>query len=97
MTFSTRLKEEITEYDGDILEKRAELSAILRYDATISKEKITITSENAKIARRIYKYLKEIFNININIIVRNQKRFRIKQIYILEIKEKVDFRIIKYL
>ncbi len=91
MTFSTRLKEEITEHDGDTLEKRAELSAILRYDATFSKEKITITSENAKIARRIYKYLKEIFNINIKIIVRNQKRFRIKQIYILEIKEKMMF------
>ncbi len=91
MTFSTRLKEEITEYDGDNIEKRAELAAIIRYDAHITKDKITITSENAKIARRIYKNLKEIFNINIKIIVRNQKRFRIKQIYILEIKEKINY------
>lgn len=91
MTFSTRLKEEITELDGDIIEKRAELSAILRYDAKISKEEIMITCENAKIARRIYKYLKETFGINIKIIIRNQKRFRVKQIYILEIKEKVKY------
>ncbi len=91
MTFSTRLKEEMTEYDGDSIEKRAELAAIIRYDAHITKDKITITSENAKIARRIYKNLKEIFNINIKIIVRNQKRFRIKQIYILEIKEKINY------
>ena len=55
MTFSTRLKEEITEYNSSPLEKRAELSAMLRYDAKIEKDKITITSENAKIARRIYK------------------------------------------
>ncbi len=91
MTFSTRLKEEITEYNSDILEKRAELSAILRYDAKIEKNKITITSENAKIIRRIYSYLKEIFGIDIKIVVRNQKRFRIKQIYILEIKEKINY------
>ncbi len=91
MTFSTRLKEEITEYNSNLMEKRAELSAILRYDAKLEKEKITITSENAKIARRIYTYLKEVFGIHIKIIVRNQKRFRIKQIYILEIKEKVSY------
>lgn len=91
MTFSTKLKEEITEYNSNLIEKRAELSAILRYDATIEKDKITITSENAKIARRIYTELKEIFGINIKITVRNQKRLRIKQIYILEIKEKVNY------
>ncbi len=89
MTFSTRLKEEITEYNSSLIEKRAELSAILRYDSKIEKDKISITSENAKIARRIYTSLKEVFRINIKIIIRNQKRFRIKQIYILEIKEKV--------
>lgn len=91
MTFATRLKEEITEYDSNQIEKRAELSAILRYDAKITKEKIMITCENAKIARRIYTYLKEIFGINIKIIIRNQKRLRIKQIYILEIKEKINY------
>lgn len=91
MTFSTRLKEEITEYESNTLEKRIELSAILRYDAKLEKDKITITSENAKIARRIYSYIKEIFGINIKIIIRNQKKLRVKQIYILEIKEKVDF------
>ncbi len=91
MTFSTRLKEEITEYNSDLIAKRAELSAIIRYDAKIEKNKITITSENAKIARRIYTYLKEIFGINIKIIIRNQKKLRIKQIYILEIKEKVNY------
>lgn len=91
MTFSSRLKEEMTGLEGNQIEKRAELSAIIRYDAKITKEKMTITSENAKIARRIYSYLKEIFGINITIIIRNQKRFRIKQIYILEIKEKLEF------
>ncbi len=91
MTFSTRLKEEITEYNSNPMEMRAELSAILRYDAKFDKSRVIITSENAKIARRIYSYLKEIFGIHMKIIVRNQKRFRVKQIYILEIKEKINY------
>lgn len=91
MTFSQKLKEEITEYNSNDIEKRAELSAILRYDAKIDNNIITITLENAKIARRIYTYLKEIFGINISIIIRNQKKLRVKQIYILEIKEKVNY------
>lgn len=91
MTFSSRLKEEISEYNSNSIEKRAELSAIFRYDAKIEKDRIIITSENAKIIRRIYVYIKEIFGINIKITIRNQKRFRIKQIYILEIKEKINY------
>ncbi len=91
MTFSSRLKEEIASLDSNINEKRAELSAILRYDSRLDTNKLIITCENAKIARRIYRNLKEIFNININIIVRNQKKLRVKQIYILEIKNKAMF------
>ena len=45
--------------------------------------------ENASVARRIYKDIKSNFGINVKITVRNQKRFRVKQIYILDITEKV--------
>lgn len=90
MTFSTRMKEEITQNQIGRVEIRSELSAVIRYDAKISKQEISLTFENASVARRIYKDLKELFNININITVRNQKRLRIKQIYILDIKEKVN-------
>lgn len=90
MTFSARLKEEISSILVNPMEARTELIALLKYDGNIEKNKITIVLENAFIARRIYKHIKEIFNINLKIIVRNQKRFRIKQIYILEIHEKID-------
>lgn len=90
MTFSARVKEEISSILVNPMEARTELIALLKYDGNIEKNKITIVLENAFIARRIYKHIKEIFNINLKIIVRNQKRFRIKQIYILEIHEKID-------
>lgn len=90
MTFTTRLKEEITKNDIDQIESLVELSAFITYSAQIKKNKITLVMENASVARRIYKDIKLNFGINIKITIRNQKRFRVKQIYILEITERVE-------
>lgn len=90
MTFTTRLKEEITKNDISVLESLVELSSFIRFSARIKKDKIALIMENASVARRIYKDIKNNFSVNIKITIRNQKRFRIKQIYILEINEKVD-------
>ena len=88
MTFTTRIKDEITKNSINSIEARSELAALIRYNSKISKS-IVITLENASVARRIYKKIKEIFKINPKVTVRNQRRFRVKQIYILEINEKV--------
>ena len=90
MTFTTRLKEEITKNDIGQIESLVELSAFIKYAGQIKKNKITLVMENASVARRIYKDIKNNFGINIKITIRNQKRFRVKQIYILEITEKVE-------
>lgn len=90
MTFSTKLKEEIANSKTSKKIIISELIAFLRYDAVITKQNITLTFENGSIARRVYKNLKELFNANIIITVRNQKRLRAKQIYILEIKENIQ-------
>ena len=95
MTYTTRIKEEIVKSDINDSEKICELSGFIRF-AAIIKDNISITLENASVTRRIYKHIKEIFNIQPRIIIRNQKRFRIKQIYILEINDKVEY-ILKYL
>ena len=88
MTFSAKVKEEVASTTVNPVEARTECCAILKFDGVLVDKKIVITLENAAIARRIYKLIKEIYKVNIKIIIRNQKRFRIKQIYILEISEK---------
>lgn len=90
MTFTTRLKEEITKNEISILESLIELSSFIRFSAHLKKDKIILIMENASVARRIYKDIKSNFGINIKITIRNQKRFRVKQIYILEINEKIN-------
>ncbi len=95
MTYTTKIKEEISKTKINKNEKICELSGFLRFSAVI-KDNLTITLENASVARRIYTHVKEIFDVIPKITIRNQRRFRIKQIYILEIKEKVNY-ILSYL
>ena len=90
MTFTTTLKEEISKKEFNIIEARYELESFIKCSSKVSEE-ITITLENASVARKIYKDLKLVFDINASITVRVQKRFRVKQIYIITIKDKVDY------
>jgi len=90
MTFTTRLKEELSNSDINPVESLIELSAYIRFGGQITKDRIILTIENASVARHIYKLIKYNFGVNIGITVRNQKRFRLKQIYILEIDDKIN-------
>ncbi len=91
MTFTTRLKEEISKLPNNQIEERNIIDAFLRYNSTINKDSIIITLENASVTRFIYKILKSTFTVLPKITVRIQKRFHVKQIYILEINDKIDF------
>ena len=90
MTFTMQVKDEMSKIEPNSIDALTELSAFIRFDGTISKDEILLTMENASVARRIYKLLKTLFNVKPNIMVRVQKRFRVKQIYMLSIKENVD-------
>lgn len=90
VTFSTKIKDEVTKVDLNRIEMYNELAALIRYDGIIKKDNILITVENASVARRIYKSLKELFMIDVKIIIRIQKRFRVKTVYMLLITEKLE-------
>lgn len=89
MTFTTSVKEEMSKIDTSIIESRFQLEAFIKCGAKI-KDNITITMENASVARKIYRNIKKVYDVIPNITIRVQKRFRIKQIYILTLKNKVD-------
>ena len=91
MTFTTNIKEELTEINANPIEAISELAAFLRFHAKFSQNTIEVLIENPKIARRIYKFIKGIYGVNIIVATRTQKRFRLSQIHILKIKEKYKF------
>ena len=90
MTFTTSLKEEMSKTDFSIVEAEYELMSFLNCLGKFSKDELIITMENASVARRIYKEIKAIYKVSPSITIRMQKRFKVKQIYILTIKNNID-------
>lgn len=87
MSFTSTVKDEVTRLEGNKLEYIAELSCILRNNATIQDE-ITITIENNAVARRIFKLIKNIYDVTPIITVRKRYNFNNNLSYILKIKSK---------
>ncbi len=89
MTFNVMLKEEISKIDDNLIEKRMTILSYLNLIGKFS-DVLLIQSENAAVLRKIYQDLKIIYDVSPKIMVRIQKRFRVKKIYILEVKEKLE-------
>ena len=87
MSFSYEIKSEVARLDSVRTENITELSAIIRNSAKIDKS-IIITIENSAIARRIFKLIKDIYDITPVITVRKRYSFNKGLSYILDIKEK---------
>ena len=99
MTFTTQIKDEITKIYVNAIESQTELLIYLKLCSNITKDTLSIVIENASVARRIFKLLKEIYLVNINLTIRRQKKIRKKTLYILSVNEKVvdierDFQLI---
>ena len=87
MSFTSRVKDEVSRIEGNKLEHIAELSCIIRNNATIQND-IIITVENNSVARRIFKLIKAIYDITPSITVRKKYNFTHNLSYILRIKKK---------
>ena len=89
MTFTTQIKDEITKQINNLTEDLIALCVYLKFNSTLT-DKLSIFTENASVARWLFKGLKSHYNINIGLTIRTIKRFKTRNIYILEIKEKLD-------
>lgn len=91
MSFSSEAKKDLARHDCDnISEKRAELSAIVSTSSSINiagykKINLKIITELNSVARKIYKILKDDYNINTSIIVNKNQMLKRTNSYVLEI------------
>ena len=67
MSYTTNIKNEILNIEYNKTEQISELSAIININGEIENNSISLYTENIGVSRRIYKLLKDIFNIEINI------------------------------
>ena len=86
MSFTSRVKDEVSKLDINDTEKISELSGIVStFD---NNNSIIINTENNSVARRIYTLFKDVFGIHPKITLRRGYNYNKKLIYILEVKNK---------
>ena len=83
MSFTSVVKNELSKLELDKIEAITELSAILRNNATIDKN-IKISTENASVARHIFKLFKDLYDVSFKVTVRQGYNYNKNYIYILE-------------
>ena len=91
MSFTSNIKNEISNIEYSDSEKLAELSAILNIGAKIFEDRFEIYTENISVARRIYKLLKENYHIEIDMDTTGVNTLRKNKLVLLIVKEKYDF------
>lgn len=104
MSFASETKKELTNLEMKECCEKAELSALLRMNGSLSfsnrRLSIDIQTENAAIARRIYTLLKKGYDVTVELLVRKKMRLKKNNVYIVRLVEKsreilADLRIVR--
>ena len=85
MSFTAEVKNEVSKLEINKTDSLSELSGIMH-----EFKDLKVTTENASVARRIFKIVKDIYKVNAVITVRKGYNYHKNYIYILEIKQKRD-------
>ena len=88
MSFTSEIKNETSMLNLNQSEKIAELSAFIRSNGKIFDDYIELYTENIKIAKRMFSFIKDLYNVNCEIENRSNQLFTKKNIYYVYIKEK---------
>lgn len=91
MSFTTTIKEEISRIDNTRSESISELSGFLRNNGSCTDTTIDLLTENATVAKRIYKLIKDIYDVTCEIENRKSVNFSKNNLYLIMVNDKVDF------
>lgn len=83
MSFTTNIKNEICLEDFSLLENMAELSGFVRASYKNDTEKLELSSENAKVAKRLYLLIKTIYGVEVSLEQKKMANFSKKKIYVI--------------
>ena len=90
MSFTTTIKEEISRIDNTKSESISELSGFLRNNGECDEKSIELVTENATVAKRIYKLIKDIYDVTSTIETKKNNNFSKNNLYLIDIEDKVD-------
>ncbi|MEH7342706.1 DNA-binding protein WhiA [Bacillus sp. JJ1532] len=94
MSFASETKKELTNLEVKDCCGKAELSALIRMNGSLSfsnrKLIVDIQTENAAIARRIYILIKKNFHVQVELLVRKKMRLKKNNVYIVRLSEQAS-------
>ncbi len=92
MSFASETKKELTNLEVKECCARAELSALIRMNGSLSFSNrhliVDVQTENAAIARRIYTFLKKLYDLQVDLLVRKKMKLKKNNVYIVRFSEK---------
>lgn len=92
MSFASETKKELTNLELKDCCCKAELSALIRMNGSLSfsnrKLVVDIQTENAAIARRIYTLIKKDYDVQVELLVRKKMRLKKNNVYIVRLSQK---------
>lgn len=95
MSFASETKKELTNLEQKDCCGKAELSALIRMNGSLSfssrKLIVDIQTENAAIARRIYTLIKRNYQVQVELLVRKKMRLKKNNVYIVRLTEQAKF------
>lgn len=91
MSFASEMKKELTQIEADDASYKAELSALIQMNGSLSfanrQLSLDVQTENAAIARRMYTILKRLYNYPIELLVRKKMRLKKNNVYICRVRD----------
>lgn len=90
MSFTTSIKEELSRLKTTRSENISELSGFLRNNGSCTDDSIDLLTENATVAKRIYKLIKDIYDVTCEIESRKSLNFSKNNLYLIMIDDKVN-------
>ncbi len=90
MSYTTNIKNEIAFIERTKSEIIAELSGFIRNNGYIDNDKLFLTTENINIKDRIVTLIEKLYEINVNIEIKNNLNFSKKDLYVIIIENKLE-------
>lgn len=91
MSYTTNIKNEVAFLEETKSEAIAELSGFIRNNSYIEDNKLFLTTENKKIKDNIVNTIEKIYEINVDVEIKNNLNFSKKDLYLICIDQKLDF------
>lgn len=91
MSYTTKIKNEIVQLKKSKTEMIAELSGFIRNNGSLEENTLALMTENQEIANHLVSLLESLYESKVEVTTKDNLNFSKNQLYVLQIKEKLDF------